>query len=281
MLKIETTGEGGSIERAVESLRDNRTVLVPGPAVWGWVADAASEKATSEMINYKGGARRKQPFAILTLAENAIKLFNYHGVKPCVADILSDPKELVSRAGGLNFIRVPVKKDVNLPSSVLHKDNDGNWKIQVFLADGSPWLEEQARLAEQQKIMQVITSFNFHGKPERVWLWEGVLYGALAGAGKILINKDALRPRSKFWGSYTILEAGEGGLSLKRNGNISVDILEKIWGLPIEKTHAKSRNYFGGQLTSRELTPNISRDTLRIEALNKIVSGGNKRVAVI
>lgn len=268
---VESVRHPTSISDAVNTLQQGRTVLVPGPAVWGWVADARCEKATAEIIAHKGESRKQKPFAILTTADQAVQWFDYKRINPQLAEIVSEPKELVKRVGGISFLRIPVTSEANLPPSVLSKDAAG-LVAQVFVVDGSPWLEAQARLAEENGVLQAITSFNVGGKPERVNLYTGIIHGWLAGVGKILVDTHALCPQSEFWGSYFIMEAGQNGLVAKRDGNVAREIHQDVWQQDITG-QAESRHFKGGQLERIALTQNLHGPGLRQEVLSALVSG--------
>lgn len=254
-MRIELVNRRGSFEKTAQVLVDGGVGLVTVPAVFGLVCDAGNKEASLRMAIMKGQRNiLEKPFGIVALPDDLVSSIDVERVPVNLRTKMTDPIFFKSLTA-VSFVRLPVRPDAKIPKCALSGDKNKP-VVQFFVAHENTFMGKIAQAAKNKGVEFLAgTSANTTKAPEIVWLWSGLWYGLKQGVEIALIDPRVVRPWSRFYGSYPIIEVNENGPRLLRHGTVQVETLREIWNEDITiDENASPRNRTGGEMLHHRLS---------------------------
>jgi tRNA A37 threonylcarbamoyladenosine synthetase subunit TsaC/SUA5/YrdC len=217
------------IYAAAEHIALGEVVATDNGTVWALWGDAAHHKFVEGVHRIKG--RDPQSRFGLTLPFSIV--FQYADlsrINPELHFLFENPDKLTDLLGGCAFVRFPVSpaaaENSPLVDEVLSHDKYGLPILQNYDPSGKANTELLVISAlEQGARLPAASSMNTSGNPEITTVEGAVEFVRDHSLSHAYIDTGAVRLGT---GSYFIVEADERGFTLRREGNISNDMVERL-----------------------------------------------------
>src|SRR5205807_4828583 len=128
-----------------------------------------------------------------------------------------------------------------MPPAMISRSADGVPILQNWDPEGhEPTLLLLEEMYKKGVTYPAVTSMNRSGTPELVTEKDGIAFSEAAGIPLFLTDP---RDPKKIQGSYTILGINHQGVELVRDGNIPAKLIQRLLGVEIDTSHARSPSH--------------------------------------
>ena len=209
-------------------------------AIWG---DGENPLFPVRVAQIKGEKRGERPLAASLRTSTFVEMIDPNKISPELHDLFLKADELAKRTSSLCFIRAPITEAAaaKIPSAMISRSSDGTPILQNWDPEGhEPTLLLLEEMYKKGVKYPAVTSMNYSGTPELVTEEEGIAFSEQAGIPLFLT--DPQDPK-RVQGSYTILGIHQQGVELVRDGNIPAKLIQRLLGVPIDTSHARSPSH--------------------------------------
>jgi tRNA A37 threonylcarbamoyladenosine synthetase subunit TsaC/SUA5/YrdC len=218
-------------DRAAALVAAGRIVGVSFASVYGLVGDGLHPALGYDIATIKGRAQLGRPLSVCLPSSRLVEMIDLAHVHPSLRAWALDADGLSWALASRCYLRVPIRLSLarRLPPHLLSYA-DGVPYLQSLDPEGMPGIEEfMAALYRGGVEFPALTSMNLSGRPEITEFPAALRFARAAGLPMLLLGRN--HPRGK--GSLSILELGPSGLSMARNGTVSLAALQRSINAPI------------------------------------------------
>ncbi len=237
-----------TITTAYDHLANGTPVVTQLGNNFGYLADANNELIIKRILEAKGDTNNEKPFSAMLPTNFFLNIIDFNQIPPSLHNLLKNPEELENRLGLICHLRAPVKNEALsfIPKRLIgwEENQDGSKTpfVQNFFIKGHAPMESLRDMMFNNGMFLSVTTQNQHGTPEITTLEESVTE-AKRVAIPLILTDEVKRPEVK--GSWSIVNIKN--ITAVRDGNIPIQIVEKLLGAKINTSSMKESKYLQDQ----------------------------------
>jgi tRNA A37 threonylcarbamoyladenosine synthetase subunit TsaC/SUA5/YrdC len=241
--RVGSLGDHQDVNEGVKTIKNGGVVAAQMRRVFGMWVRGDDAEAVKKAHTLKGEEDLDKKMGSMMFCEDFVPMIHLDMVPKKLQPLVKDASQFKNRIGAMFHVRAPIKPEFVDEVPVVMKsyqdglhyvqnlDPHGHWPTSSFI-----WAMNQAGIK-----YVAVTSLNDHaaGETEIHKLERAIEF---CKSKKIpLLLADPIATRKGLRGSFAIIDLSKS--SAVRDGHISIDLVEKMLGVDLDRSEMKPANY--------------------------------------